>query len=491
MKYWKPLILFLVGVVAVVAIAKAHSVFSAASPQETNRQTTIARQGSIEGLSTQYAESCLSPDQESRPAWECYEIPIEGSLHQPVSVQHESGEAYQVLTFQDDEQTKFRFTPTQKGIWSFSTDDTDGEITINADRPAYAKGFVAAKGSKWVRSATEEAFVPQFVMYDKPDLDAGLDEFIDGHGFSGFHIINLRDLVENPAYFEAVLLKTYRRGGTTHFWLWGDEQRNLTPSTYGVDVDLLYTEIAARLAPIPGWTLGYGFDLFEWATASEIQQFRARLRDNCSYHHLIGARGFKNEYQEVSPNLDYVSWEWHHPDYQDYRDHIDKANRRPAFSEDRFRIWGSNHERDYNQTQTRQGLWHSAMAGGVANVWGRQPEGEEFSAPYPNKEAIKTYSSFISSAFSANMTPDNDLISDGYCLREGDQAAICYVEAPDTVQFNLEKITGPIRAVAVDTQLPYQEVEVDSASAAFSWQPPYSSDWAFRILTQAEGDSAS
>ncbi|MGB3668744.1 MAG: hypothetical protein WA984_01435 [Phormidesmis sp.] len=495
MKYWKPLTLFLVGLIAVVAIAQAHSAFSSNFQKETNKNTSIARQGSIEGLSTQYFESCLSPDQESRPAWECYEIPIEGAIHQPISVQHESGEAYQVLTFQDDEQTKFRFTPTQKGIWSFSSGsvgdesagEITGEITINADRPPYAKGFVAAEGSKWIRSATGEAFVPQYVMYDKPDLEAGLDEFIDGHGFSGFHIINLRDLVENPAYFEAVVLKTYRRGGTTHFWLWGDEQRNLTPSTYGVDVDLLYAEIAARLAPLPGWTLGYGFDLFEWATATEIQQFRTQLRDNCSYHHLIGARSFKNEYQEVSPNLDYASWEWHHPDYQDYKDHIDKANQRPAFSEDRFRIWGSNHSRDYDQVQTRQGLWHSAMAGGVANVWGRQPKGEEFSSPYPNKEAIKTYSRFISSAFSVDMTPDNDLISDGYCLRDEAQSAICYVEAPETVQFSLEKIPGPLQIVAVDTQLPYQEVEVASEAATFSWQPPYSSDWAFRILTQTNG----
>ncbi|MGB3573186.1 MAG: hypothetical protein WBA01_14170, partial [Phormidesmis sp.] len=156
MKYWKPLTLFLVSLIAVVAIAQAHSAFSSNFQKETNKNTSIARQGSIEGLSTQYFESCLSPDQESRPAWECYEIPIEGAIHQPISVQHESGEAYQVLTFQDDEQTKFRFTPTQKGIWSFSSGsvgdesagEITGEITINADRPPYAKGFVAAEGSK-------------------------------------------------------------------------------------------------------------------------------------------------------------------------------------------------------------------------------------------------------------------------------------------------------------------------------------------------------
>ena len=93
-----------------------------------------------------------------------------------VIVKHEGGTEFQVLTFQESGQTKFRFTPTEQGVWSFST---GGEISINADRPAYAKGFVGAQGSKWIREATGEAFVPQFVMYDKPDLDAGLDEFVE------------------------------------------------------------------------------------------------------------------------------------------------------------------------------------------------------------------------------------------------------------------------------------------------------------------------
>ncbi len=494
MKYWKPIVLFLVSMVVIVAIAQipfASSLKPKAAPSnvQSNAPSDTVRQGSIEGLTTQYSESCLSPDQSNRPVWECYEIPTDGPAYQSVTVQHESGEKYQVLTFQadptnPDSQIKFRFTPTRSGTWSFST---GGSLTINAERPAYAKGFVSAQGSQWIRSATGEAFVPQFVMYDKADLDAGLDEFVDGHGFDGFHIINLRDLLENPAYFEAVVLKTYRRGGMTHFWLWGDEMRNLTPDTYGVDVDRLYREIAARLAPIPGWTLGYGFDLFEWATATEIEQFRAQLRENCSYYHLIGARGHKNQYREISPNLDYVSWEWHNPDYQDYRDHIDEANQKPVFSEDRFRVRVSNQPKDYSPTQTRQGLWHSAMAGGVANIWGHQA-GEAFSDPYPNKTALKTYSQFISATFNANMTPDNDLINtEGYCLRDADQLAICYAEQPTAIQLNLSKLAAPLKIIAVDTQAAYTEIDLASAGPSFEWQPPYASDWALRISAVENG----
>ena len=476
MKYWKPLSLFLVGIIAVIALSGAYSAQSA--------KPKGARQGSIAGLAQQYDEKCLSPDQASHPVWECYEISVDKAPHQAVTVQHESGEQYKVLTFKDKRQTKFRFTPTQPGMWSFST---GGKIDISADRPDYAKGFVTSKGNKWIRSATAEAFVPQFIMYDKPELETGLDEFIEGHGFSGFHIINLRDLVENPTYFEAVVLKTYRRGGVTHFWLWGDESRKLTPDTYGVDVNLLYTEIAARLAPLPGWTLGYGFDLFEWASAQEIEQFRAQLQENCSYHHMIGGRGYKNEYREISSNLDYAAWEWHHPDYQEYREHLAQANQRPAFSEDRFRIWDSNHPRDYDTAQTRQGLWHSAMAGGVANIWGNRPSGEEFSAPYPNQEAIKTYSRFINATFNANMAVDNELINTGYCLRDGNQSAICYAEQPDSIQIDLTKIAAPQQVIAIDTQKAYKEIELDTSGASFSWQAPRSSDWAFHIFTASDG----
>ncbi|MGI8934610.1 MAG: hypothetical protein ACR2FS_11105 [Phormidesmis sp.] len=474
MKLWKLLTLFVISIAAVIALAMMRSALYP-SPDIS------------EALAARFEEGCLLPDQAPHPVWECYEIPASGAPHQTVSIRHESGEQQQVLTFQENDQTKFRFTPTQKGVWTFST---GGDIDIDADRPAYAKGFVAAEGSKWIRSATGKAFVPQYVMYDKPDIDAGLDEFIDGHGFTGFHITNLRDFIENPGYFEAVALKTYRHGGVTHFWIWGDKSRNETPSTYGVDADLLYTEIVARLAPIPGWTVSYGFDLFEWAKAEEIEQFRAKLQADSSYHHMIGGRGHKNEYKEISSKLDYASWEWHRPSYEDYRDHLKEANQRPAFSEDRFRFRVPTRypEKDYDIELTRQGLWDSAMAGGVANIWGYKPEGKEFSEPYPNKEEIKTYSRFIDSAFSVGMTPDNDLISDGYCLRDSDQAAICYSEQPETLQFNLREIAAPMQIVAVDTRSPYEEIEVVAPEATFDWQPPYESDWAFRISAQAEGD---
>ena len=438
---------------------------------------------------SEFSEHCLSPEVSQRPAWECYEIATSGSAYQDVVIRHESGEQHRVLTFEDQGQTKFRFTPTQAGVWEFST---GGNIEINAVRPDYAKGFVASEGDKWIRTATGKAFVPQFVMYDKSDLDEGLAEFVDGHGFTGFHITNLRDFMDNPSYFEAVALKTYRQGGVTHFWIWGDKTRRKTPETYGVDVDRLYAEIAARLAPIPGWTVGYGFDLFEWATAEEIEGFRNTLQQATSYHHMVGGRGHKNKYREISANLDYASWEWHQPTYEDYRDHIEKANNRPAFSEDRFRIRTPSRypRKDYDPDLTLQGLWNSAIAGGVANIWGHQPEGKQFSEPYPNKDAIKTYSRFINKAFtSAMQPPDTALINKGHCLRDNHTIAICYAEEVDKVSLDVSQIETPTQIVAVDTRSAYQEIEVPFSDETVSWSAPHRSDWAFRIVGESYSEN--
>ena len=433
-------------------------------------------------MSAEFEEYCLLPTASQRPAWECYEITASGPEHQEVVIRHSDGEEHRVITFQDQGETKFRFTPSKQGVWTFST---GGEIEINADRPDYAKGFVAAQGNKWIRTATGEAFVPQFIMYDKPTLKQGLDEFVDGHGFTGFHITNLRDFMNNPAYFEAAVLKTYRRGGVTHFWIWGDEDRKQTPRSYGVDADRLYAELAARLAPIPGWTLSYGFDLFEWASAEELEALRQTLRDYATYSPMLGGRGHKNEYREISSNLDYASWEWHQPTYEDYREHLEKANNRPVFSEDRFRIRTPTRypEKDYNPELTRRGLWDSAMAGGIANIWGHQPRGKEFSEPYPNQEQIKTYSTFINKTFTVGMQPDDGLSDDGHCLKDGQNRAVCYFENTSSISLNTSGLQTPIQVFAVDAKAAYEEIAIPASAGPLNWDAPRRSDWAVAILS--------
>ncbi|GBO90161.1 hypothetical protein MSSD14B_38290 [Marinobacter salsuginis] len=323
-----------------------------------------------------------------------------------------------------------RFTPDKPGRWC--VEGVDQCIEVQNSRPEYAKGFVSTTGTKWIRSATKEAFVPQYLMYDKPDINSGIKQFVHQHGFTGFHLQNLRDFLENPEYFEAVVLKTYRAGGVTHFWLWGDEDRGQTPKTYGVDTNHLYHEIAARLSPLPGWTLGYGFDLYEWAESEEISKFRKQLNELTSYPHLIGARGRKNEYQEMAKDLDYASWEWHRPDYSDYRDHIIQAGGRPAFSEDRFRVRDSkiHQHKDYDFTATRRGLWRSLFAGGVANIWGYRSKEGAYSSVYPNHGAIRCYKDFTDRTYHVDTKVVPPVLEGAYCLKPKNNSTSisCYLE---------------------------------------------------------------
>lgn len=425
-----------------------------------------------------YNESCLSPASEFRPVWECYEFTLDEPVAGPITIQHTEGETHQTLAFEDAGQMKFRFTPSQAGNWKFSV---GGSIDISAVQPDYAKGFVVANGINWVRSATGEAFVPQYVMYNRTDLDNGLQEFVVEHGFTGFHITNLRDFLQNTSYFEAIVLKTYRLGGVTHFWIWGDRSRWQTPSTYGVDADVLYREIAARLGPLPGWTIGYGFDLYEWASAEEIEQFRAFLHRSISYRHLVGGRGYKNEYRQISSNLDYASWEWHQPTLADYKDHIKFAKGKPAFSEDRFRVRQPSRypDKDYDFDMTRKGLWHSALSGGVANIWGHKPKGRGYSQPYPNKEAIRTYRRTIDLYFELGMSVEDNVLEGGSCLG-ADGHLLCYVENASKINFQTGAPDAISKVLAIDTKKAYREIDINNRGQVIKL--PNISDWAILLL---------
>jgi len=61
---------------------------------------------------------------------------------------------------------------------------------------AQSNGSLKSFGDKWGWSGTNEAFVPQLVMYASPSvfynnpgkIDTDINEFIVGHGFTGFHV---------------------------------------------------------------------------------------------------------------------------------------------------------------------------------------------------------------------------------------------------------------------------------------------------------------
>ncbi len=141
------------------------------------------------------------------------------------------------------------------------------------------------------------------VTWAAPDqLEAKLDTFLVGHGFAGVHVPNVgggwfdvtithRDYSipssatdPDPRAFETLefaLERLTARGGFAYIWQWGDSSRGQTPQQLpggqgGAVDDRLNRYLAARLGPLPGWALGYGFDVDEWTSLAELSLKNSR-----------------------------------------------------------------------------------------------------------------------------------------------------------------------------------------------------------------------
>ncbi|NJN18147.1 MAG: DUF5060 domain-containing protein, partial [Oscillochloris sp.] len=286
-----------------------------------------------------------------------------------------------------------RFTGTRPGTWELKTTsadkDLDGRRSAVMVEARAGNGFLTAEGRDWVFSGNGKAFLPQYVMAPSVDRlnEAAIDDliatFIGEHGFSGFHLsMQCRwfDMTEsscadvgtpNPDQetferLELLIRKTHAAGGAVHLWMWGDSQRDQNPARWGLNgkVDQrMQRYIAARLGPLPGWTMGYGYDLFEWVTAAQLDTWHRFMQTEMGWPHLLGARGATNELTQISENLDYTSYEYWQPSPSIYRQMVERRPNKPVFAEDRYRIYPANSThayKSYTSETTRRGLWHAA-----------------------------------------------------------------------------------------------------------------------------------
>jgi hypothetical protein len=433
------------------------------------------------------------------------------------------------MFFSGNNTWKFRFAGTQIGEWTFTSASNDGDLAAHSgtvivlpNQAHEARGFLSNTGSTWTWSGNGEAIVPQFVMYARPfyfannpdQIDSDIDRFLIEHGFNGFHVTGgthwfditkeaSDDIVvpdPDPRTFDALELlikKTYLAGGSVHIWAWGDEQSRRTPVRWGingVEDQRLQRYIAARLGPLPGWTMGYGYDLDEWVTQEELGTWVNFMRSRLGWPHLLGARPVgPNVGTDHSPflgwngQMDYSSYEHHQPTYDIYVEALNLLPNQPVFSEDRHRIRGTQ-SKDYSMEQTRRGLWHSAMAGGVANIWGNEPNqpavslGDEPSSPYPNPEYIQTYSTFFATRFRQNASRCNS-VTDGLGLcYPSNEHYVFYKENAESIQIDLSAMNGPRVAKAIDTAKTYTEIDLGVINPTNqTWQAPYLSDWAIAV----------
>ncbi|MBD3322091.1 MAG: hypothetical protein GF350_13415 [Chitinivibrionales bacterium] len=373
-----------------------------------------------------------------------------------------------------------------------------------------ANGFISNYGPKFVWTGSGKAFVPNFVMLgpnDGPKLgdwsdseyESFLKEMIDEHGFTGVHIpvygqwfdINNRkvggDRTPDPATFdklEMMIKKTYAHGAAVHIWMWGDKERGWAApngdasSLHGDEkavIDMIYT----RLNDLPGWTLGYGFDLWEWTSEGHLRAWHDYCHGKKGWKHLLGARSEKNKINQIYDGLDYSGYENHKPDYDMYRRMIKHLGSKPSFSEDRFRIRGRT--KDVDPELTRRMLWWATMAGGVAGIWGNLGSETGTSKAYPNKDLILCYNTFWrrNNRFLKDMEVDNSL-SDGYCLRQGSSHYVFFKE--NTSNINISFSGYAKKVIAVDAKKAYTEIDLGTRSAgSHTLSLPSTSDWAIAV----------
>jgi len=226
----------------------------------------------------------------------------------------------------------------------------------------------------------------------------------------------------------------------------------------------------------------YGFDLWEWVTEDDLRLWHEYMSAHMGWQHLLGARASKNQLDQIYEGLDFSSYEQHKPDYLKYVETIDARPDKPSFSEDRFRMQNPARAKDYTMEETRRGLWHSSLAGGIANIWGNLLSGGKASDPYPRPEWIRTNATFFTDRFFADMERCNTL-SDGLCLqRPGLGTYVFYREDATSIRMDLSGMSGPRSAIAVDAALPYAEFDLGNLPAADqSWTAPYLSDWAIAV----------
>ncbi|MDP1561544.1 MAG: DUF5060 domain-containing protein [Pirellulaceae bacterium] len=445
--------------------------------------------------------------------------------HQETGTQIRTG-----LFYAGEDRWTFRFTGTLAGVWLFETDSQlpelsgrRGKVTIAANPNPKARGFVGHHQNRWIWTGNGQAFVPQLVMYrdlegfaNQPEqIDQDLHLWFEQHGFNGLHVgvgcrwfdfekdrsSDFDDADPNPdprtfAALELLIRKTHAAGGFVHLWVWGDEDRRMTPRRWGINGPAdqrLQRYMAARLGALPGWTLGYGFDLWEWVDEPELLQWHQYMHQYLGWPHVIGGRVHQHGTpltRTMTQQLDYVGYETHRPDYETYRTALELHPQRPVFMEDRFRIRNPSPypEKDYDLEKTRRGLWHSAMAGGVANIWGNlEPEAgpHGMSQPYPNREQIRTNAEFFARYFSAELQVDNHR-TDGVCLADvAGQRFLFYAEDAETMRLDLSGTAEAQPVSAVDTKQAYREIPLGELEPKQQqWTAPYKSDWAIVVGPQ-------
>jgi hypothetical protein len=442
---------------------------------------------------------------------------------------------------------RFRFTGTRLGPWSFTSasehpalDGLTGTIEVVPNEDDDVQGFLTAANGRFawpvgndgrVEGVAYHVFmhggsegedlgrIPRREGPMRAAVDALLDE-AEEYGARALFVgvwnqwfelgasrWDRHDSVHpDPATFrllETMLARAHERGMALHIWQWGDEERRWTPLGVGRDEGLegvngvadrrLQRYIAARLGPLPNWTMAYGFDLHEWVTPDDVRMWAANMHDLLGWPHLLMAReqglgdrdfDFAGEALDVvssdaRPLLDGLDV------YQVTLDELAAADGRPVLFERRFLYLRDD---VWTMDATRHALWNMTMAGGAGSVWGVHWDAQE---PYPEPSQLRIFRRFWQGRLDLDLEPSRADDGTLWFVAPDGSRGVAYAE--DTDVLTLPPVPEGAVVVAVDARGgAYEELVVspDAGEAApptggepWRWRAPHASDWAVAIGT--------
>jgi len=440
------------------------------------------------------------------------------------------------MFYDGDNRWSFRFTGTRAGKWTFKTqgflpklNGHAGAVTVTENPNRNVKGFLTHVGNKYAIQVTDDTDLRGYLFnayMSRVKHPAFLDEFgadlqqveikagacLKHALANGFEIVfvhvnnnwfklgvrehNKHDS-ENPdpeafRVLEKIIKTIHAAGGRVHIWAWGDESRKWTPRGVPGGINgrtdrRLQRYIAARLGPLPGWTMGYGFDLHEWTSADQLNAWAAYLHHYLGWQHLLCARGHLltgphnlNSYDGFGRNVALTATRHGPADYQEIAEDMDGDLTRPHLYEERhsYKRDGFNLDMD----GTRRLLWSETMAGGMGGFYGFYPDSPY---PYPNPEQLRTHYTFwhTNNRFRLDMQRANSLSNGAHVLSVPPKVhCVFYGENTSSIHMDLSGMPGEQRAIAVDTKRQYREIKIAALIAKeHIWRAPYRSDWAIAV----------
>ncbi len=451
-----------------------------------------------------------------------------------VAFRHERGKETRTteMFYAGDDAWKFRFTGTRVGTWTFRTqadgkDGTssvpdlhgrEGVVEVGPNPHPRIRGFITHQGNRFARQVSGpddlEGFLPDTYMnehrFGNPEgkgwtdirptltdpqrLKAYLEE-VEAHGCNGvfFHVIHqwlkahalghddhdrVNPDLETFAALDTLITAAHRRGLYVHLWAWGDSGRKWTPDGLpgGINGEVdrrIQRYIAARLGPLPGWVMGYGFDLTEWTSEQDLKQWAGYLHARIGWPHMLWGRDRYND------ELDAKSYPGYSVrSYEEIVEDMSSDTSRPHLYEERHTYLRNE---QLSQEGTRRFMWHQTLAGGMMGFWGHYP-GSKYRGPYPEPQQFRCHREFWQGRFLLQMHRAKGLTDGCGLATPGGKHFVFYREATGHMEMDLSEAAGPLPAIAVDTTKAYREIDIGPlAPRKHTWKAPRTSDWAIAV----------